>query len=1716
MLDSVNSDPVDVIQVGNLYAATGHVFAKADTLKGNSGTIHSEHEVNITVRNDSPSPLQIQNIEIPNDPGGNIYLNDQLVSTAADIRHINLDKTANVGFALSTTPNAFTPTVNIISRFDPNVAQWNPTVNGHNLDVSAPEITLAAGPSNSYAIDNRGGAVNILNRHGSIHQYGQINASEVSVTAGGALFVNDKTPGIHNIGAHPEANGGFGLTAASRLDNVGFADQDVGGCAGASGNLRLDPNNSESCTEGNLSIQDSLQNGDTGNRIVGGKIFLVANTVNLNGVIQSGIAEKSITIDANEPEFDESSGSHTVNNEDIALRVTRLVATNEAIAREGINGLTASYNADDDVIEVSGLEAKGGQITIAGKLISTGHGQINVLDGYGSYNVTNNSTKDVRLNYTSTGEIEGKLTLIDNAKDNGNGDPLVTQYTRNGNTIRVRSNAGQLGSTPDQNVAGLDGASGRSSHYDPLTGQRYFWIQAEDIGVERNYLAHMSAWETIGINHSFHASYVPPTSSFTNASTLSVADLGMADYAAVDVSTNADYRMRPKFLQESYSLSSSDENYHCAGIPWLVRKCWWDQVSLERETGTMFYFQDVKADKRVNVNFIGSDTGVLNVVSNGGIRINGEIASANSSVTLDARGGNIIMENASATLNAGDLTLAASGSVGTASDPIKVLQGDQHTVDATSASGLFIRSDTGSLRFADLDNSAGDVEIYAGQDIEFETATNAVTGDDITLTALYGSITETGGGAININTGATGDFNAVSRTGDLNFNETAGDLRIGTVDGIGDVTISTAAGSIIDANIVQTDDTATQAELLALWDDLQLRGANATAKRDAQVQTYEAEMTALYQDYWAMRDAQPSGGGYIAQDYDPNFAYTATADERAALNNDPARIASYEASKQARYQQAYEKFGDPAYDPNYSYAYGTLEDDENMIAGYFWADHELEVPLPGTAFKETTDTTAYIENPNIIGRNITLTSNGGNIGVYSTVASFDIQDVIDGNLSAGDKISLSAAESDDVAFDNIDAITAAPELDDDGNPLPQDALTGTVTLTERKDLDIKVRDATSVVNINVPGGYAYIGGENSTHGLNVNTIAAQGEVRLKINGDIVNARSDNNAVLTSQAAVIESGDGAIGSASTPFRTDIADSYNLTARAQTGVWLEEVNGDINVGQIYSPNTVNIVSAGGIFDGGNDLITDIKSDVVQLTAAGAIGEQYLATDSSLVKKQKALDVASMDYGSSQFAVTSGADGAWLYSQLGQSLRITGADLAGELDVAVGANLRAQGSFDTDGNDVNFRSYESLQIDGDGLVNTNGAMLNLESAADIVIASNLQTQGGSITAEAENLTIEEDATIDLGAGSLRVDVDEDATITGITTSNSDSCAAGQTGCAITVLATNIRDGGDVNSDISINGAGGIRFGAHQYTNVNDITQTGSGATNLELGGKVDGARSVAAMLGINSAGGVDVNYLSVNSAAINQSVGTAPFNVTNGNIRDNLYLDIGAADGGLFKARIGRLEDNLLQPDNWLLAGETDSYFANGAVAAQTGREDDYRCTGQPSYIANQNAVLSFNFSFNRPFVDCSGVLNYYSQAYSLLRVTETVNQQVLGETTGLISNLQRSTGIAGNQDIFDTARQSFAISPSVQARSAATADLRGNGALQNPAIGQNQRRSIAEALSVGILDNSAPQIINIENTEEAAIDAGNNLPDDTDLGPQAALDAGVLLQDSSATN
>ena len=298
--------------------------------------------------------------------------------------------------------------------------------------------------------------------------------------------------------------------------------------------------------------------------------------------------------------------------------------------------------------------------------------------------------------------------------------------------------------------------------------------------------------------------------------------------------------------------------------------------------------------------------------------------------------------------------------------------------------------------------------------------------------------------------------------------------------------------------------------------------------------------------------------------------------------------------------------------------------------------------------------------------------------------NFTIQSISDGTLDNASKIKPAAAESDDVYHDQV---------------------TDIVTLTQREDLDIETIDDNSTVNINAAQGYAFIGGESS---LNINTVnAAAGEVRLKVNGDIFNVRSDNNAALTATDAVIESAQGQIGSEDKAFVTELGAANKLTARARDGIWIE-ASDDINVSQIYSPTTISLTSPDQILDAQQDSIMDIKGDNVTLTANGSIGLRPDSSDSIAVKKGKALDVASVNYDNSSFVVTSATDGAWLYGPLGQSLRMTGATLEGPLDVAVGSNLRATGSFDTGAanDNVTFRSYESLTLEGVGGIDTNGS--------------------------------------------------------------------------------------------------------------------------------------------------------------------------------------------------------------------------------------------------------------------------------------------------------------------------------------------------------------------------------------------------------------------------
>ena len=242
---------------------------------------------------------------------------------------------------------------------------------------------------------------------------------------------------------------------------------------------------------------------------------------------------------------------------------------------------------------------------------------------------------------------------------------------------------------------------------------------------------------------------------------------------------------------------------------------------------------------------------------------------------------------------------------------------------------------------------------------------------------------------------------------------------------------------------------------------------------------------------------------------------------------------------------------------------------------------------------------------------------------------------------------------------------------------------------------------------------------------------------------------------------------------------------------------------------------------------------------------------------------------------------------------------------------------------------------------------------------------------------------------------------------------------------------------------------------------------------------------------------------------------FTVADGRIRDNAYFDIGASGGTEFLARIGRLEDNLMDFDTWLLGGTEAGYFDTAALAPQLNREDDYRCTGAPSFLGNSNAVLSFSFLFDRPAVDCSAVLAYYSQSYELARPVRTVEQEVLTVVADIIRRNSGSVRLVPVEQSLQAGSGLILGSPATSALASRRLSIT-RGAEQNqpaqslqllPQTGQSaDRLSLPEALDIGTIELGTDGFIDIVDPATINLDAlptFGALPQDDDAEDAASV-------------
>ena len=173
------------------------------------------------------------------------------------------------------------------------------------------------------------------------------------------------------------------------------------------------------------------------------------------------------------------------------------------------------------------------------------------------------------------------------------------------------------------------------------------------------------------------------------------------------------------------------------------------------------------------------------------------------------------------------------------------------------------------------------------------------------------------------------------------------------------------------------------------------------------------------------------------------------------------------------------------------------------------------------------------------------------------------------------------------------------------DPTEEGVVVSAIQINEREDIDV---DALGLISITA-GQEVFLGSEFD---LRIATVEAGdafegGNVRIKGGQGIINGATEGAAAVRSGDLILEAAEGSIGSESAVFVTDLIGEGTITARADGGVYLAELTGDMNVETIFSRmEGAFLVADGSIIDALNHDFTNIQAPVVVLTAGGGIGE------------------------------------------------------------------------------------------------------------------------------------------------------------------------------------------------------------------------------------------------------------------------------------------------------------------------------------------------------------------------------------------------------------------------------------------------------------------------------------------------------------------------------
>ena len=1179
LLSKVATDDVSVgrVLLDDVTATRGNIKVEGTSLAG-SGSLKANADAVISINNTSPNIVEFNDLTVTD--GGKILFNNVKVKNNADITGLNSGGTVASfkNLTYQDSDPSQTPTIDVESTF--NTGDYINTVTDSNTKQSfvykvyaAPSLTLAK----TATVSNEDGLVKMHSLDGDINVFGAVNGGVIKIDANNGDFIQGYTSGTKNIGGDPET-----------LYN-----------------------------DGHWGVKDA-------GIVANGNIYINAQYLNVNGTIQSGVADWQLNLADN-------MGDLLVNYQNGSTKGTKKISelteaekayTLTLDSKYGNMASMVTYNAQDNKLLVDGVNVRGGSVELVGTIMNTGAGQENgavtggsilALDGYGKINLVNNSglTLEIRSmsNDTGTNGTEGSVIITDIDRSGSTAAVSSYKYTRENNVQRVYKQ--QADKTWSDVTATYSPTS-----YSPKSGLTYTKMsgtsQTKTVTYEEKKKTFniFGDWGTISstdpdakaVGFSTSENLNLPQHPYINYGTPSyptgvkyLTQDGKATESATDTAIGKDVagNLGGSYLTKRYYRIYANNTVKSANKVTskriLVVKTYtyhWDET-----TGVSNYASQIyKADNPIKIGFVGTETpGSIDIVSNGTINLAGSISNPTGNITLLSNtGADINAIKSTAMLTADSVELSTTGNIGSSTSPIKTNTGT--LLSQKASTNLYVQDiDAGGLKLGSDLNAQGIVSLQSSGSID-DT-------DQHTINAKRMEVTSEGGGVgtaaapLLFATGApvAGKDAAygvyVKAQNDINLS-TTGKAMVDTVSSNnGDVKIYAKEG-IYDNNTNESTNQSVAAKLLSWQQHSVLEGSEELLSRQKLI--LQNQVKSEYNEYQYLHSQQTKGASLSAA-------------EQAEYDRLQAKgVGQWTRAVVEGYTPVVDKTQQGAtYAYNYvSDGFLTATEQQKLLQGTGNTENSLLLSLSPGLTKETTDTNPVVkEYANVKGNNVSLLT-GATVGDKSATKTItldltqSLKSYADTAEGSSNLLALATAERGDVSLNQTETqLTANLQK---VSPVEVEAK-GIFTTTFVDDSGSAKAPTT--------GNNVFVVSE-SNDALQLGNIAGN-EVRFKTTGDLLSTTNTNVSALENDL-VLEAANGNID-------VTIGAAPAITARAGGNIILTTLPPkDMVIDSIYTTkgvilnsNGTNILALNGT---GTDNLVNIEAGNVQLNGNSVGDSQH----------------------------------------------------------------------------------------------------------------------------------------------------------------------------------------------------------------------------------------------------------------------------------------------------------------------------------------------------------------------------------------------------------------------------------------------------------------------------------------------------------------------------